>query len=139
MNGFHPQRRLGRSIVAVLTGIVAAIAVTLATDFVLHAIKVFPPWDQRVPDGLLLLATTYRTIYGVAGSYLTALLAPNRPVQHAMVGGAFGFVAALAGAIVTWNAAPAYETHWYPIALVVLALPQAWLGGRLRARQIDGV
>jgi len=139
MNGSRPQRRLGRSIVAVLTGIVAAIVVTLATDFVLHAIKLYPPWDQRVPDGLLLLATTYRTIYGVAAGYLTAYLAPNRPVQHAMVGGAFGFVAALAGAIATWHAGPAYETHWYPIALIVLALPQSWLGGRLRARQIDGV
>jgi hypothetical protein len=123
--------------VAVLTGIVAAIVVTLATDFVLHAIKLYPPWDQRVPDGLLLLATIYRTIYGVAASYLTAYLAPNRPVQHAMVGGAFGFVAALAGAIATWHAGPAYEPHWYPVALIVLALPQSWLGGRLRARQLE--
>jgi hypothetical protein len=82
MNGAHPQRRLGRSIVAVLTGILAGIVVTLATDFFLHAIKLFPPWDQRVPDGLLVLATAYRTVYGVAASYLIALLAPNRPVQR---------------------------------------------------------
>src|SRR5258708_19642620 len=97
MNGSRPQRRLGRSIAAVLIGIVAAIVVTLATDFVLHAIKIYPPWDQRVPDGLLMLATAYRTVYGVAAGYLTAYLAPNPPVQHALVGGAFGFLAPPAG------------------------------------------
>ena len=36
---------------------------------------------------------------------------------------------ALVGAVATWNAG--LGPHWYPIALVVLALPQAWLGGKL--------
>ena len=129
-------RRLGRSIVAVLAGMALAIVLTLVTDLVLHKLNVFPPLGERVPDRLLLLATGYRIVYGVVASYLTAYLAPYRPVAHAMIGGAFGFVASLAGAIATWHAGPAYETHWYPVALVVLALPQAWLGGWLRARQL---
>jgi len=119
----------------VLIGMAAAIAVTLATDFVLHAVGLFPPLGQRVPDRLLLLATAYRLVYGVAASYLTARLAPYRPMAHALVGGAFGFAASLAGAIATWNGGPAFEPHWYPVALVVLALPQAWAGGWLRVRQ----
>ena len=118
-----------------LIGMAAAIAVTLATDFVLHAVGLFPPLGQRVPDRLLLLATAYRLVYGVAASYLTARLAPYRPMAHALVGGAFGFAASLAGAIATWNGGPAFEPHWYPVALVVLALPQAWAGGWLRVRQ----
>ena len=57
MNDIRKPRQIGRSVLAVLMGIVAGVAVTLATDFVLHAIHVFPAWDQRVPDGLLALAT----------------------------------------------------------------------------------
>jgi hypothetical protein len=35
-------------------------------------------------DALFLLATAYRIVYGVAGSYVTARLAPDRPMQHAL-------------------------------------------------------
>jgi hypothetical protein len=47
---------------------------TLGTDAVLHAIHVFPPWGQSMVgfDGPLLLATVYRTVYGVLGSYIIA-------------------------------------------------------------------
>ncbi|HLY43296.1 MAG TPA: hypothetical protein VKR52_18945 [Terracidiphilus sp.] len=132
----QPSRQLGRSIVAVLIGMAAAIVLTLATDVVLHKLQVFPPWNERAPDRLLLLATAYRVVYGAAASYLTAYLAPYRPVAHAMIGGVLGFVASLAGAVATWNAGPAYGPHWYPVALVILALPQAWAGGWLRVRQL---
>ena len=136
MSPASSQRQLGRSIVAVLAGMFTAIVFTLVTDFVLHRLSVFPPMGERVPDRLLALATCYRVVFGVAASYLTAYLAPYRPIAHAMVGGAIGFAASLAGAIATWNGGPAYEPHWYPVALVVLALPQSWFGGWLRWRQL---
>jgi len=139
MSPASSPRQLGRSIVAVLVGMAVAIALTLVTDLVLHKLHVFPPLGERVPDRLLALATAYRFIYGVAASYLTAYLAPYRPIAHAMVGGAFGFAASLAGAVGTWNAGPAYGPHWYPVVLVILALPQAWVGGRLRARRAGGL
>ncbi len=80
---------------------------------------------------LLLLATVYRTIYGIGGSYITARLAPNRPMAHVMVLGFAGLAATTLGTVATWNKGPAYGPHWYPITLMVLALPTAWLGGRL--------
>jgi len=123
MNDLRPPRRIGRSIAALLIGMAAGIALTIATDLVLHALHVFPSWDQRVPDGLLALATAYRTVYSIAGSYVIARLAPYKPMQHALVAGAIGTIVSLAGAVATWNGGPAYEPHWYPIALVVLALP----------------
>lgn len=135
MSPASSPRQLGRSIVAVLVGMAVAIALTLVTDLVLHRLHVFPPLGERVPDRLLVIATAYRVVYGIAASYLTAYLAPYRPIAHAMIGGAFGFVASLAGAAATWNAGPAYGPHWYPVALVILALPQAWFGGWLRERQ----
>jgi len=39
------------------------------------------------------------------------------------------------GAVVTWNRAAEFGPHWYPLALVVLAMPQAWLGGKMRETQ----
>jgi len=132
------QRQLGRSLLALLAGMFAGIVLTLVTDMVLHKLRVFPPFGERVPDRLLALATGYRIVIGVAASYLTAHLAPYRPVAHSMIGGAFGFLASLSGAIATWNGGPAYEPHWYPVVLVILALPQAWIGGWLRRRQLAG-
>jgi hypothetical protein len=133
-----PRRRIGRSVLAVLVGMVVAIALTLATDELLHRIGVFPPWGASMVgfDGALLLATVYRTVYGVLGSYLTARLAPSRPMGHAMVGGAIGLAVSILGAAVTWNKGPAFGPHWYPLALVVLALPTAWVGGKLSVRQL---
>jgi len=56
---------------------------------------------------------------------------------HALVLGLAGFVVSTAGAIATWNAGPAFEPKWYPLALVVLAIPTAWVGGRLVAGRAD--
>jgi hypothetical protein len=125
-----------QSIGAVLAGAAAGVAVTLATDAVLHKVGVFPPTGQPASDGPLALATLYRTIYGVGGAYLTARLAPSRPMLHVMFLGGLGFIASLAGAIATWNKMEIYGPHWYPVALVVLALPQSWLGGWLRERKL---
>jgi hypothetical protein len=134
MNGTHPPRHIGRSIGAVLAGMLAGIILTLGTDVVLHVIGVFPPWGQSMVgfDGPLLLATVYRTIYGVLGSYIIARLAPDRPMQHALVGGFVGLIVSIAGAALTWNKGPAFGPHWYPLVLIVLAMPQAWAGGKLR-------
>jgi hypothetical protein len=120
----------------VLAGAAAGIVVTLATDAVLHRVGVFPPTGQPASDGPLALATLYRTIYGVAGAYLTARLAPSRPMLHVMILGVLGLIASLAGAIATWNKMEIYGPHWYPLALVVLALPQSWFGGWLRESQL---
>jgi hypothetical protein len=117
---------------------VGGVALTLGTDELLHKLGVFPPWGASMTGyhGALALATAYRVVYGILASYITAWLAPNRPMLHAMIGGAIGFAASVVGAIVTWNGGPAFGPHWYPIALIVAALPSAWVGGRLRLMQL---
>ena len=125
-----------KSIGAVLAGFVAVFVLSLGTDVVLHATGVFPPWDQRMSDALFLLATAYRTIYCSAGSYIAARLAPKSPMGHALALGILGLVVSTAGAVVTWNKGSAFGPHWYPVALVVTAIPCAWLGGRLRITQL---
>jgi len=128
---------IGRSIGAVLAGIVAVVILSLGTDIVLHAVGVFPPWGQPVGDNPLLLATIYRTVYSVVGSYITARLAPDRPMQHTLAGGVVGLVVSIAGLAVTWNKGPAFGPHWYPLALIALAMPCAWAGGTLRETQLQ--
>jgi hypothetical protein len=133
------QGSIGRSIGAVLTGIIVGAVVTTITDVALHLAGVYPPLGQPVGDGSLALATAYRLVYSVAASYLIAWLAPNRPMLHGLIGGAAGVVACTVGAIVTWNKGPAFGAHWYPVALIVTALPCAWLGAAVRVRQLREV
>jgi hypothetical protein len=55
-------------------------------------------------------------------------------MQHALILGAVGVVLSLIGLLATWNKGPEFGPKWYPLALVVLALPCAWIGGRLGSR-----
>jgi hypothetical protein len=125
-----PRSARIRSIGAVLAAFVRW-SLSIGTDFAMLAAGIFPPLGQRVPDALLVLATAYRTVYAIAGCYLTARLAPNRPMGHALALGLVGLVVSTAGAIATWNAGPGYGPKWYPLALIALAMPGAWLGGKL--------
>jgi hypothetical protein len=125
-----------RSVGAILAGAIVNVALSLVTDHVLQKVGILPQSGHPAGSGPLLLATIYRTVYGVLGSYVAALLAPSRPMLHAMVLGFIGFVLSFAGAVVTWDRAAEFGPHWYPVALVVLALPTAWLGGKVRLQQI---
>jgi len=70
-------KKVGRSIWAVVAGFLAVV-ISIGTDASLHAAGIFPGLGQRMGDGLFVLATIYRTIYGVVGSYITARLAPSQ-------------------------------------------------------------
>lgn len=129
-----PSRHIGRSILALAAGMATAIILSLGTDLGLHAVGLTPPLGQPMSDPWLLLATTYRTVYGVIASYIVARLAPNRPMHHALIGGFIGLVVSIAGAIATWNSG--LGPHWYPLSLIVLAVPPAWVGGKLREMQL---
>lgn len=125
-----------KSIGAVLAGAIVGIALSLATDAAMHALHIFPPLGTPMTDSrLLALATLYRTLYGVIGAYVTAWLAPSRPMLHAFILGILGEVASIAGVVATWNDTDKYGPHWYPIALVVLALPPALFGAWLYERR----
>ena len=111
-----------------VAGVLFIVVVTTLVDVLLHVLRVYPA-NEKLTDALALLATSYRIVISVAGAYLTAWLAPNRPMRHAVILGVVGIVLGLLGLIATWNMG--LGPRWYPIALVVLALPQCWLGGKL--------
>jgi hypothetical protein len=126
-----------RTVGAVLAGLLAVIVLSLGTDFLMHATGIFPPWFQPMSTPLWLVATAYRIVYGVVGGYITAWLAPERPVKHALILGVVGLVLSVAGAVGTWNAGPEFGPRWYPLVLVLIAVPTAWLGGKLRVMQLQ--
>jgi hypothetical protein len=130
--------RWGRSILAVLAGFIMVVALSLGVDELLHALEVYPPHGEPMPQpGPNLLALTYRVVITIAAAALTAKLAPHRSVasdwRHVWVFGAIGLVLGTIGAItmIPKNFGPA----WYPILLAASSLPCAWLGGKLAIRE----
>jgi hypothetical protein len=134
VSGTQSSRHMLRSIGAVFAGLVAVFILALATDELLQAAKIFPPFGQTMSGSLFLLATIYRTAYSIVGGYITARLAFDKPVKHAVILGVIGFVLGTAGALATWRRGPEFGPHWYPLALVVLAIPSSWAGGWLRSK-----
>jgi hypothetical protein len=124
-------RRTGRSVWAFVAGFLVVVVLSTAADLLMHSTGVFPPMGEPMSDSRFVLAGAYRFVFAVLGCYLTARLAPARPMKHALIGGAIGLVLATIGAVATWNAGPAFGPHWYPLSLVVTAIPGAWIGGRL--------
>jgi hypothetical protein len=118
-----------KSIWAVVAGVIFIVVVTTLVDVVLHAVGVYPPWEQPIGDGLAMLATAYRVVISVGGAWLTARLAPDKPMKHALILGVVGTVLGIAGVVATWNSG--LGPRWYAIALAVLAIPQCWAGGKI--------
>ena len=120
-----------RALGALFAGFVAVFALSLGTDLVLHAMNVYPAWGKSMSNGLFALATAYRIVYTLLGGYITAKLAPDRPMRYAMILGTIGTFFALMGVVATWNK-PELGPKWYPIVLVITALPCCLAGGKLR-------
>ena len=125
-----------RTIGAALAGIAVAVIPAVATDALMRKTGIFPASVQPLSDPLFLLAAGYRTVYSIAGSYVAARLAPSRPMRLAMILGWIGLAANLGGVVAAWNHESTLGPIWYPISLTVIALPCAWLGGRLARRRL---
>ena len=118
---------------AVLAGIVFIVVTHTVTDLVLESLGIFPPLKEGLHiTWMLVTATVYRSVYIVAGGYITAALSPDPPMRYVIILGIIGIGLSTLGAVVTipMGLGPA----WYPIALIVLSLPCVWLGGKLRIK-----
>lgn len=117
-----------KSIGAVSAGFAVLVILSMITDSILEKtgiMKTDPFADN--PVWLIAIIVMYRTIFNMFGCYLAARLAPSKPMKHAIILGVIGVVLTIAGLVAMWNIPP----RWYPISLMVLTLPAAWLGGIL--------
>jgi hypothetical protein len=122
-----------KSIGAVVAGFLVVVIFSNLTDFILEKAGVFPSISAGaayLDTWMLALALLYRTIYTVAGGYMTAWLAPQSPMKHVWILAVLGQIGGIAGVIAGWN----LSAHWYPIAIALLAIPSVWLGGWLKTR-----
>ena len=118
-----------RSFGAVIAGALVVIVVTTIVDVVLHISGFYPPMGQAISDTQAIVATAYRAVFGILGGWVTARIAPDRPMKHALALGYVGVALGLIGLAVTWN--KGFGPRWYPIALVVLAIPEALIGAKI--------
>ena len=126
-----PARPLGivRSVGAVFAGMIVVFVLSLGTDALLRATGIFPAGNQRMSDPQFVIATVYRIVFAIIGGFVTALLAPIRPMQHALFYGFVGFGLSTIGYLASRNLN--LGPSWYPIALIVTSIPCAWVGGLL--------
>lgn len=123
-----------KSIAAVVIGLFSIIVLSMGADQLMHVLGIFPKSGAEMSTRLFLLATFYRLLISIFGCYLAARLAPNKPVQHALWLGVIGVLFSGLGIAATVTH-PELGPLWYPVALMIVALPCAWIGGKLGEAQ----
>lgn len=120
-----------KSIGAIFVGFLTVAILSIGTDYVLEKLGVTPPQDKEMyMPGLLAVALAYRSLYTIIAGYITANLAPTRPLKHAVILGIIGTVLGIIGVAAHWDV----PNKWYGILLAVTALPFTWLGGKIKAK-----
>lgn len=118
-----------KSIGAVVAGFATVAILSIATDFVLESLGIFPSATNLglYVTWMLVAALLYRSLYTIVGGYVTARLAPQNHVRHVYALMILGGLGGIAGIFAGWNLSP----HWYPILLAVTGPLFVWLGGKL--------
>ena len=121
-----------KSIGAVVAGFFALVILSVIADSILEKAGIMKtdPFVEN-PVWLIVIIILYRTIFNTFGCYLTARLAPNKPMTHAIILGVIGVVLTVVGLVVAWDIPP----RWYPISLIILTLPAAWFGGKMAIKK----
>lgn len=123
-----------RSIWAVVAGFLLIGALSFGTSAIMRAIspRLFDANGGTTNVAILCVMIVYVGVFTIVGCYLTARLAPSHPMRHALILGALGIAFHLVVLTSLWKTAPA----WYSILNLILAMPFAWFGGRLRKNEI---
>lgn len=121
-----------RSVIAIVVGFVLIAALSFGADAVMAMAYPSLMKDRIESLPILCASLVYVAVFAVFGCYVTARLAPDRPMGHALVLGALGLLFSLVMMPQAWNTVPA----WYNILSLLLVMPYAWIGGRIRESQL---
>lgn len=119
-----------KSIGGIFAGLLFIFVSSHLTDFVLEKSGIMKQPFHENSTLFIVFVTLYRLVFSIAGCYIAAILAPDRPMRHAMILGVIGVVLSTLGLIAMWEVPP----RWYPVSLLIFALPCAWLGGKLKTK-----
>lgn len=120
----------GRSIWAVVAGLIVVVGLALIGDVISQKTGLYPMDGSVATNGAFAIFLAYRLVFTVLGGYVTARLAPQNPVKHAVILGAIGTAGALAG-VIAMAVKNMPGPVWYPWALVITAIPCTWLGAKI--------
>ena len=120
-----------KSVLAVVAGLVVTIVLSTGVDLLVVKTGLFPAKSADNTDMHWAIITAYRAVIAIFGCWVTARLAPSRPMMHALIAGGIGMALAVLGAFFAWDRGPEFGPHWYAIAVALTALPCAWIGGKL--------
>lgn len=121
-----------RSVIAIVVGFVLIAALSFGADALMRIAYPAQMTGRIESLPILCASLAYVAVFAVLGCYITARLAPNRPMGHALVLGGLGLAFTLLMMPQAWNTAPA----WYSILSLLLVMPYAWIGGRIRENQL---
>jgi hypothetical protein len=125
-----------RSVGAIVAGFLLIGVLAMGADAIM--VSMFPdrfgPNKATSDPVMLAIMTIYVAVFAITGCYVTARLAPSRPMRHALILGFLGLVLNIAMVGALWGTMPA----WYNILNLLLVMPYAWIGGRIRERQLAG-
>lgn len=121
------KKDLLKSIGAILAGFLVGVALSYSIDAILRKAEILNDPFTFNPSWLVIVVILYRFASNVIGCYVIAWLAPNKPMKHVIIMGIIGTVLSLTGAATMWD----YAVVWYNIAIILMSIPSAWVGGKL--------
>jgi hypothetical protein len=131
-----------RSVLAVLAGIGALTATSFAIEAAANPLmmRIFPhalpnraAISQSLPASLFLFA--YTALCVACGGYVTAWIGSRSPVRHALIMGVVQVALTVWAMLSLPNEAPL--RNW--LVAILLTVPCAWVGGRLRSNRTPRV
>ena len=117
-----------KSIGAILAGFATGAILSVGADFLMEQTGMMSMEHFKESTvSVILLVIVYRFVFNVLGCYLTARLAPDKPMKHALIIGVIGTVLSILGSVAMWDKA----IPLYNISIIMMSLPSAWLGAKL--------
>lgn len=117
-----------KSIGAIVAGFAFGAILSIGADFLFGKLGIMSMENfKQTSFAIICVVIIYRFAFNVAGCYLTAKLAPQNPMKHCIIIGIIGTLLSILGTYAMWEKA----IPFYNIAIILISLPSAWLGGIL--------